>query len=109
MYKLRQCNKWKPIFKKDFLKGQAPEAVINSYPGAALPEYGGRMAVDNCSHRENTNGNMGSILNADGTANPVTVLSSGNRGLQLWGKWTCNFGEKRFAILGKNVLQKTLH
>jgi len=68
--------RWRQVFKKDFLKGQAPEAVINSHPGAALPEHGGRMDVDNCSHRGSTNGKMGSILNADGTANPVTVSAA---------------------------------
>jgi len=42
----------KTLVDKIGLKGQTPEAVINSHPGAALAEHGGRMAVDNCSHWE---------------------------------------------------------
>jgi len=95
----------KTIMSKMALKGQAPEAVINSHPGAALAEHGGRMAVDNCSHWEKTNSKPGSILNADGNENLVTVLNSGKMKfatfrkmeLQFYGKMICNFWEKCLA------------
>jgi hypothetical protein len=104
------------------LKGQAPEAVINSHPGAALAEHGGRMAVDNCSHWEKTNSKPGSILNADGNENLVMMLNSGKMKfatfrkmeLQYYGKMICNFWEKCLAKntekgdtpIGANRLQR---
>jgi hypothetical protein len=66
------------------------------------------MTVDNRVCRKKTNGKTGSILNADGNANPVTMLKQREMKFATFGKMDLQFWEKRFAILWKKFLQKTV-
>jgi hypothetical protein len=73
----RKHNEEKPILITGLPKGLAPKAVINSHPGAALQEHGGRMAVDNRGYQGKTNGKRGAILNPTGMQIRLQCLSNG--------------------------------
>ncbi len=63
------------------------EAVINSHPGAAPAEQGGRMAVDNCGQRHYLMPKWGAILNADG--GKLVTINIGKMEFAAFGKMSC--------------------